>query len=152
MRTSPAGLDALAAELADPAVEALVRLDELEVDSGLFDRLVPAVDPALAIDDEIVEQPRVEGAQGRRVFRDELAVDDPRDGIGRVLQNVIVALEVRFVEAPLDARAEHFGGVAGDFAAEQIAGDGSVEVQLALQERQVDDAELAHRLDVIADP
>ena len=85
-----------------------------------------------------------------RVFRDELAVDDPRDGIGRILQNVIVALEVRFVEAPLDARAEHLGGVAGDFAAEQVAGDRCVEVgNFALQERQVDHAELAHRLDFI---
>src|ERR1700729_4271701 len=86
--------DALAPELADPAIEALVGLDELEVDAGLFDRLVPTVDPALAIDDEVVEQPRVEGAQRRRVFRDKLAVDDARDGIGRVLQNVIVALEI----------------------------------------------------------
>src|ERR1700729_3994855 len=33
--------DALAPELADPAIEALVGLDELEVDPGLFDRLVP---------------------------------------------------------------------------------------------------------------
>ncbi len=80
---------------------------------------------------------------------DELAVDDAGDGIGRVLQNVIVALEVRFIEATLDPGAEHLGGVAGDFAAEQVARDGRVEVQLALQERQVDDAELAHRLDVI---
>ena len=41
------------------------------------------------------------------------------------------------------------GGVAGDFAAEQVARDRSVEVQLALQERQVDHAKLAHRLDLI---
>src|ERR1700733_13629815 len=101
--------DALALELADPAIEALVRLDELEIDSGLFDRLVPAIDPALAIDYEVVEQPGVEGAERRRLFRDELAVDDAADGIGRVLQNVVVALEVRFIEAPLDARAEHLG-------------------------------------------
>ena len=45
--------------------------------------------------------------------------------------------------------AERLGGVAGDFAAEQVAGHRDVEVRLALQERQVDDAELAHRLDVI---
>jgi hypothetical protein len=38
-----------------PILKTLVRLDKLEIDAGLFDRLVPAVDPALAIDDEIVE-------------------------------------------------------------------------------------------------
>src|ERR1700730_14046683 len=64
--------DALTHELADPAIEALVRLNELECDAGRLDRLVPAVDPALAIDDEVAEQPRVEGAQRRRLFRDEL--------------------------------------------------------------------------------
>src|SRR5271169_4321303 len=67
--------DAGAGELADPAIEAFVRLDELEGDSGLLDRLVPAVDAALAIDDEVVEEPGVEGAQRRDLLDDELAVN-----------------------------------------------------------------------------
>ena len=62
-----------------------MRLNELEVDAGLFDRLVPAVD-RLAIDDEIVEQPGIEGAQSRRLFYGQLAVDDAGDGIGCVLK------------------------------------------------------------------
>ena len=93
----------------NPAIEALVRLDELEGDAGLLDRLVPAVDPALTIDDEVVEQARIEGAQGRDLLDDELAVDDALDGIGRVLKDMIVPLEVRFIEVTPDARS--LGGV-----------------------------------------
>ena len=143
------GADAFAGEFADPAIEALVGLDELEGDARLLDRLVPAVDPALTVDDEVVEQARVERAQGRDLLDDELVVDDALDGIGRVLKDMIVTLEVRFIEAPLDARAERLGGVRGDLGAEQVAGHRCVEVQFALQERQVDDAEPARRLGVI---
>ena len=60
--TSPDGLMRLPPSSPILRFETLVRLGELEVDAGLFDRLVPAVDSALAIDDEVVEQPRVEGA------------------------------------------------------------------------------------------
>ena len=61
---------------------------------------------------------------------------------------MIVAFEIRLPEAPFDARAERFGGVAGDFAPEQVARHRHVEVRLALQKGQVDDAELADGRDV----
>jgi hypothetical protein len=83
--------DAVAAELADAPVEALVRLREAEVDAGLLDHLVPAVDAALAVGDVVVEQPAVDGAQRRHVFVDQLAVDDARHAVGGVLQLVVVA-------------------------------------------------------------
>src|SRR5271166_1225839 len=92
--------DALAGELADFAIEALVRLGELEGDPRLLDHLVPAIDPALTVLDVVVEQARVGGAQRRDLVLDDLAVDDPPDRIGRVGQDVIV-LEVRLVEAAL---------------------------------------------------
>ena len=79
---------------------------------------------------------------------DDPAVGDAHDPVSRVGQDVIV-LEVGFVEAALDPGAEGFRRVARDFAAEQVAGDGDVEVRLALQERQIDDAERPDGLDVV---
>ena len=114
VRTSPGRAHPFARELADSAVEALVRLGELEGDARLLDRLVPAVDPALAVDDEVVEEPRVEGAQRRRLLDDERAVQDPGHGVGRVLQHVVVALEVRFIEAALDQEPNASAALEGD--------------------------------------
>ena len=45
----------MARELADPAIEAFVRLDEPESYARLFDHLVPAVDAALAVGDVVVD-------------------------------------------------------------------------------------------------
>ncbi len=64
--------DPMASELADPAVEPLVRLNELERDAGFLDHLVPAVDAALAIDDVVVKQPAVDRAERWNLFDDSL--------------------------------------------------------------------------------
>ncbi len=135
-------------ELADVAVEGDVRQLDLERDADLGDHLVPAADADIAVGDVVVAQPHVERRQRRRVLVLDLAVDQPQHRIGAVLQLMVVVEPVLAIAA-LQAGVEGVGGVGRNLVAEQIERQREVQVRLLLDGRQVDDAELAHFLDLV---
>ena len=122
VRTSPAGLMRLPPNSPIRRLKPLCGWTNLKAipafSTDLFQRSIPPWQSAMKSSSSRALRARKAGTSST----DELAVNDPGDRVGRVLQHVIVALEIRFVEAALDPGAERFGGVAGDFAAEQVAG------------------------------
>ena len=135
-------------ELADVAVEGDVRQLDLERDADLGDHLVPAADADIAVDHVVVAQPHVERRERRRVLVLDLAVDQPQHRIGAALQLMVVVEPVLAIAA-LQAGVEGVGGVGRDLVAEQIERQREMQVGLLLDGRQVDDAELAHLLDLV---
>src|SRR5207249_3001419 len=124
---------------ADGAVEAAMRQPQLKVEAVLADDPIPAVHAALAIGHVVVAQPLVERRQRRLLRLDETIALERDDAVGRLLEQVIVGL-LRLLEAPLEPQRVEVGGVGRDLRAEEVEGDGEVEVQVALDRRQVDDA------------
>ena len=112
------------------------------------DHLVPAADADIAIDHVVVAQPHVERRQRRRILVLDLAVDQAQHRIGVALELVVV-LEPVLAVAALQAGMEGVGGIGRNLVAEQIERQREVQVRLFLDGRQVDDAELAHRLDIV---
>ena len=61
----------------------------------------------------------------------------------------MIVLEPVLAEAALEPGVEGIGGIGRDLVAEQIERQREMQVGLLLDGRQVDDAELAHRCDVV---
>eukprot|EP00043_Microstomoeca_roanoka_P022424 m.486 g.486 ORF g.486 m.486 type:complete len:462 (-) comp217_c1_seq1:31-1416(-) len=142
------GVEGLAREHADLAVEAFMRQLQFELDPGFLDDLVPAADTARRIAGIIIAQAHVDRGQRRHFVAHQLAVDEIPHRVGVVLQLVVVFQPVLHVAA-LDARVERVGGIGRDFLTEQVERQRVMQVQLLLDRRQVDDAQIADLVDVI---
>ncbi len=137
--TRPSGETFTRRQRTDVAVEGLVRHAQSRGDAGLGDDLVPALDAGHRILDEVVAQHLVERVQHRHVLLDELAILDLQHLVGLPAQLVVVVALAFFVAA-FQARAVEGGGVARLVGAEQVDGHAVVEVQVALDGAQIDDA------------
>jgi hypothetical protein len=135
-------------ELADQAVKADMGQFEFERDAGLVDDLVPAVDTALAVGGVVVAQPHIDRGQCRLVDPLDLAVDKFQHRIGRALEPVVV-VDLGFLEAALEPRRKRVGGVGRNLRAEQVERQRVMQIELFLDGRQVDDAEVADFADIV---
>ena len=113
-----------------------------------LDDAIPAVQPALRVDDVVVAQAFVDGQQRGGV----LARDLPRLGHGHrprgVVESVVVR-DPRFAVAAFQAGREIVRGVGGTLLPEQVERHAVVEVDEALQRRQIDGARGAHPFRVV---
>src|SRR5712692_7500569 len=129
-------------EAADGPMESPMRQGQLEVDAVLPDDLVPPGHPALAVGDVVVAKALVEGDEGRLLAGDDALAVQLGHGIRGLLEQVVVRL-LRLLEAALEAHGVEVGGVRRDLRAEEVEGDGAVEVEIALHGRQIDPPVLA---------
>src|SRR5712692_2337776 len=139
---APVRRDAEFREAADGPMESPMRQGQLEVDAVLPDDFVPAGDPAGAVGDIVVAEPLVERDQGRLVAGDDALAIQLGHGIGGLLEQVVVRL-LGLLEAALEAHGVEVGGVRRDLRAEEVEGDGAVEVEIALHGGQIDPPVLA---------
>src|SRR3989449_4778621 len=113
-----------------------------EPDVFEVDRL--AVDATRGRGDPVGElTPLVQGRERGMLAHPQGLPVQLRDGIGRVLQPVVVVLLGLF-EAPLQAHRVEVRGVRRDLGAEKVERDRVVEVEVLLERRQVDRAVLPH--------
>src|SRR2546422_3872744 len=139
---APVRSDADLGEAADGPVESPVRQGQLEVDAVLSDDLVPPGDATGAVGDVVVAEPLVERDEGGLVAGDDTLAVQLRHGIRRLLEQVVVRL-LGLLEAALEPQGVEVGRVGRDLRAEEVEGDGAVEVQVALDGRQIDPTVLA---------
>src|SRR5713226_3409946 len=139
---APVRRDAELREAADGPMESPVGQGQLEVDAVLPDDLVPAGDPAGAVGNVVVAEPLVEGDEGRLLAGDDALAVQLGHGIRGLLEQVVVRL-LGLLEAALEAHGVEVGGVRRDLRAEEVEGDGAVEVEIALDGRQIDPPVLA---------
>src|SRR6266849_1075297 len=139
---APVGRHAHLPEAADGPVKGPVRQGQLEVDAVLPDDLVPAGHPALAVGDVVVAKALVEGDEGGLLAGDDALAVQLGYGIRRLLEQVVVRL-LGLLEAALEPQGVEVGRVGRDFRAEEVEGDGAVEIQIALDGGQIDPAVLA---------
>jgi hypothetical protein len=142
------GRDRSAGKGADLAVEAAMGQVKAEGDLMLADEAIPALDPLFAVGDVVIAQPLVEGGQGRRFQHLDRIRDQLRHLVMGVLEDVVI-VELALAEAALEAHRVVIGGVGRQLLPEQVERDRVVEVQVALQRRQVDDAEAADIVGVV---
>ncbi len=133
------GADANAGQRADAAVERLVRRLQAERHAGLLQHTVPAADAGDRVADVVVAQHLVQGVEHRYLALDQAAVGHAEHGVGAAVQAVVV-VALRFLEAPLQPRVVEGRRVARLVGAEQVDRHAEVEVEIALDRRQVDHA------------
>src|SRR4029453_12235716 len=139
----PVGRDLDVGEGADGAMEGAMGQLELRVDAVLLDHLVPPSHPAGAVGHVVVAQPLIQGDQRRLRAGHEPVTQHVSDGVGLVLQPVIVVL-LGLLDASLQPHRVEVGGVGGDLGAEEVQGHRAVEVDVLLDRREVDAPVLPH--------
>src|SRR6516162_6018441 len=134
-------------ELADLPVERHVRQLESEAHADPVDDLVPAIETALAVGGVVVAQAHVDGGERGLVHPLDLAIDELEHRVSRALELVVI-LDLGLLEAALEAGVEGVRRVGGNLRAEQVEGQRIVQVELLLNGRQIDDAEVADLVDI----
>ena len=142
------GIEIMARENADLAVERLVRQLQLEINPRLGNDLVPAAHTARRVTGIIVAQAHVDRRQRRHFALYRLAVHHVPHDIGVALQHVVVIDPVLLIP-PLDARVERVGGVGRNLLSEQVQAKRVMQVQLLLDQRQVDHPQTANAVGVV---
>jgi hypothetical protein len=138
----------VALEDTDLAVEPAVRERELGIDAGIAEDLVPPAQAFRAVVDVVVLQDAVQRDERRHFDVDDPPVGrlgDRRDGAG---ENVVVRTLV-LTEAALQSGRVVVGRVRRSVAAEEVERDARVQVQEALDRRQVDPAVRTHIVGVV---
>ena len=95
---SPAGLDALAFELSNAAIKCFVGLRHFEVDTRLFNDLIPAINATLAVSDVVIQQSAIDATQCWDVLHHQLAICHTHDRVSGVFQEVIIR-KLCFIES-----------------------------------------------------
>src|SRR5579862_4662319 len=130
----------VAGELADTAIEFAIGQGESIRQAVALENLVPAIDARLAVADVPVAQHFVHGIAHRDVRTlDRTVLDDFE--IVHVLGDLVL-VPLRLFRAAFQAVREIRRGVARDLVAVQIQAERKPEIDVALQHRQVDAAEL----------
>ena len=125
-----------------------MRKPEFEIDILALHNLVPTVQAARGIFHIVVAKPHVDGVKRRHLLDEDLVVPDHLNVIG-VLLKLMVVIEPVFHVTAFDARVEGVGGVCRHFVSEQVKRQRIMQVQLFLNGRQIDDAEIADAVHVI---
>src|SRR5713226_4858865 len=135
--------DEMTSEISDFAMKAFVRQGEAERNACFVDHALPAIDAGLDFLDVIVTQAFIQSGEGGNLLGVDFIADYFGDGIHRVAENVIV-FEFGFTEAALKTAGVVVGGVGGNVGAVEVERDAVVEIEIALDGLQIDDAEGAH--------
>ena len=120
---------------------------ESEGHADPFDDLVPAIKTALAVGGVVVAQPHVDRSERGFVHALDHAVDELEHRIGRALELVVI-LDLGLLETALETGVEGVRRVGRDLRAEQVERQRIMQVELLLNRRQIDDAEIAHLVDI----
>src|SRR6266404_4206969 len=99
------GADKVSREIADFAMEALVRQGQTEGDVGIVNDALPAGHAIGDLFDVIIAQAFVQSGQRRDGLGKDFSVDDFEHGVFRLAQNVIV-IQFSFTEASFQAAGE----------------------------------------------
>ena len=114
-----------------------MRHGETEGDARLFHDPIPAADAGDRILDEVVAQHFVERVEQRDLALDEAIASDLQHAVGGAMQAMVV-IALALLEAALQARAVEHRGVGRLVGTEEVDCHRVVEVEVALDGRQVD--------------
>ncbi len=121
---------------------------EFKIDLVAFEDLVPAIDARLAVRDIVVTQPLINRQQRILFGLLDLVFLKQCDLIAVVAEFVIV-VDLGFLEPALEPRRVVIRGVGGKLISEQIDRYAEMEIDIALQRRQIDGARGADLLRIL---
>src|SRR6266850_2505370 len=137
------GADKVSREIADFAMEALVRQGQTEGDAGIVNDALPAGHAIGDLFDVIIAQAFVQSGQRRDGLGKDFSVDDFEHGVFRLAQNVIV-IQFSFTEASFQAAGEIIRSVRRNVRTVKIESHAVVKIQVLLNRLEINHAQGAH--------